>query len=210
MAKKVKKDVDVIAAVDDTNIATVDDAKCDVNPVGKETPVAKSDGGMDVKSTKVMDVAFGELEMKYRDIKSRYDSAMQAMAGLNADNERLCDELSTALNENKSLHKDLTKLRQDFKRVQGDNRANSALVETLNEQLATSVSTCESLNEQVKQLNEEIENRKYEMSRLNTFLSMREKEIDNKNAEIADYKEKLSMSFWQRFKFLFFGNRMFK
>ena len=89
------------------------------------------------KSKKVSDIA---LEIQIADMEKALENAKNAIESTAADNERMADELGVAVAENKSLRKELSKCKQDYKKCQGDNRANSALIETLDGELTRSKS----------------------------------------------------------------------
>lgn len=198
MAKKVKKsEVGVIVDVNQGVTTVTSDV---IGSLAVESPTVDSAKKSSSSKKKLSDVVVvADLERKYSELRERYDVSLNSMSALNADNERLGDELDVAVKENKSLHKELSKLRQDYKRVQGDNRANSALVETLNERLAQSVSRNDSLAERTKELLNSLDFKKDENERLCNLLAIRDEEI----------RKFTTMTFWQRIKFVFLKEKVF-
>lgn len=212
MAKKVKENESVIVDVDVngdavsvTNVADTVDSHCGLEAVADainevpQKPVKKSKSS----AKKVVDIA---LETQISDLENALEKAKSAIEIANADNERLADELGVSVAENKSLRKELQKLRQDYKKCQGDNRANSALVETLNGELTRLkvrneelMGTISRLQDKIKEYAEELSVKDKDLEDLNFFNAMRAEEL-------SEYK---SMSLWQRIKFVFLKDKIF-
>jgi len=188
--KKLEKEESVIVDVDSdvTSVSTtnvVNDAVDVGGDVGGEEKPKKS-------KKKVSEVALlGQIS----DLEDALSKAKDAVESASADNERLADELGVSVSENKSLRKELTKLKQDFKRVQGDNRANSALVDTLDCELARQKT-------RNKELMDSIANLQDGMRTKDKAISAKEAHIASLDAELSRYK---CMSFFGRLKFLFSG-----
>ena len=193
MSKKVEKESVVVDV--DTDVTSV---STDVD-VSSNASSRKSS-----KSKKVSDVA---LERQISDLEVALNNAKDAIEAAAADNERLADELGISVAENKQLRKELSKGKQDFKRVQADNRANSALVETLDEELTRQkvrnkelLETISRLQERIKQYANELHEKEIEIGALGFDVASRDSEL-----ELYD-----KMGFWKRLCFLFRGNRVVK
>lgn len=193
MSKKVEKESVVV------------DVDTDVTSVSTDVEVSSNASSRkSSKSKKVSDVA---LERQISDLEVALNNAKDAIEAAAADNERLADELGISVAENKQLRKELSKGKQDFKRVQADNRANSALVETLDEELTRQkvrnkelLETISRLQERIKQYANELHEKEIEIGALGFDVASRDSEL-----ELYD-----KMGFWKRICFLFRGNRVVK
>lgn len=193
MSKKVEKESVVV------------DVDTDVTSVSTDVEVSSNASSRkSSKSKKVSDVA---LERQISDLEVALNNAKDAIEAAAADNERLADELGISVAENKQLRKELSKGKQDFKRVQADNRANSALVETLDEELTRQkvrnkelLETISRLQERIKQYANELHEKEIEIGALGFDVASRDSEL-----ELYD-----KMGFWKRLCFLFRGNRVVK
>lgn len=220
MAKKVKENESVIVDVDVngdavsvTNVAKDVDSHCGLDAVAEainevpQKPVKKSKSS----SKKVTDIA---LETQISDLEKALEKAKSAIEIANADNERLADELGVSVAENKSLRKELQKLRQDYKKCQGDNRANTALIETINGELTRQKAqnkemreTISRLQDKVKQYAEELSEKDKAISEKDFDIAYRDNAIVKSQESCANLANKLdgyeSMDFKGRLKFLF-------
>lgn len=220
MAKKVKENESVIVDVDVngdavsvTNVAKDVDSHCGLDAVAEainevpQKPVKKSKSG----AKKVVDVA---LETQIADMEQALMNAKSAIEGAAADNERLADELGVSVAENKSLRKELQKLRQDYKKCQGDNRANTALIETINGELTRQKAqnnemreTIGRLQDKIKQYAEELSEKDKAISEKDFDIAYRDNAIVKSQESCANLANKLdgyeSMDFKGRLKFLF-------
>lgn len=220
MAKKVKEnesvfvDVDVNGdAVSVTNAAKDVDSHCGLDAVAEainEVPKKQVSKRGKTSVKKVADLA---LENRISDLENALGKAKGAIEGVSADNERLADELVVSVAENKSLRKELSKVRQDYKKCQGDNRANTALIETINGELTRQKTQNNELRETISRLQDKIKQYADELSRkqetINTcksYVSNRDNLIDEmrkKNSILVDEIAKFrSMKFFDRFKFM--------
>lgn len=148
-------------------------------------------------SKKVADVA---LLSQISEMEVALESAKDAIAAAAADNERLADELGVSVAENKSLRKELTKCKQDFKKVQGDNRANSALVEELHNQLVRKDVQYKELTDTISRLQSKIKQYADEADSAAADLTLVRGENDVLSARLSNFE---SMNFWGRLKYLF-------
>lgn len=220
MAKKVKENESVIVDVDVngdavsvTNVAKDVDGHCGLEAVADainevpQKPVKKSKSS----AKKVVDVA---LETQISDLENALEKAKSAIEIANADNERLADELGVSVAENKSLRKELQKLRQDYKKCQGDNRANTALIETINGELTRQKAqnnemreTIGRLQDKIKQYAEELSEKDKAISEKDFDIAYRDNAIVKSQESCANLANKLegyeSMDFKGRLKFLF-------
>lgn len=220
MAKKVKENESVIVDVDVngdavsvTNVAKDVDSHCGFDAVAEainevpQKPVKKSKSS----AKKVVDVA---LETQISDLEKALEKAKSAIEIANADNERLADELGVSVAENKSLRKELQKLRQDYKKCQGDNRANTALIETINGELTRQKAqnnemreTIGRLQDKIKQYAEELSDKDKAISEKDFDIAYRDNAIVKSQESCANLANKLegyeSMDFKGRLKFLF-------
>lgn len=207
MAKKVKKDESVVVDVD-----------TDVTSVSSANDVKQTKQKSQSKSKKVSDVA---LETQIADMEKALESAKNAIESAAADNERMADELGVAVAENKSLRKELSKCKQDYKKVQGDNRANAALVETLNGELTRGRVQNKELMDTVGRLQDKIKQYADELSEKDKAASAYDFDIATRDAEISKLEKKLcdveyelkkykSMTLWQRIKFVFLKEKVFE
>lgn len=220
MAKKVKENESVIVDVDVngdavsvTNVAKDVDSHCGLDAVAEainevpQKPVKKSKSS----SKKVVDIA---LETQISDLEKALEKAKSAIEIANADNERLADELGVSVAENKSLRKELQKLRQDYKKCQGDNRANTALIETINGELTRQKAqnnemreTIGRLQDKIKQYAEELSDKDKAISEKDFDIAYRDNAIVKAQGFCANLANKLdgyeSMDFKGRLKFLF-------
>ena len=220
MAKKVKENESVIVDVDVngdavsvTNVAKDVDRHCGLDAVAEainevpQKPVKKSNSS----SKKVTDIA---LEAQISDLEKALEKAKSAIEIANADNERLADELGVSVAENKSLRKELQKLRQDYKKCQGDNRANTALIETINCELTRQKAqnnemreTIGRLQDKIKQYAEELSDKDKAISEKDFDIAYRDNAIVKSQESCANLANKLdgyeSMDFKGRLKFLF-------
>lgn len=169
---------------------------------------SKSLDAVDVKDSVDVKKSLNELSLE-RKVKELDVSLLKANSSLEsavADNERLSDELSVSVSENKSLRKELSKLKQDYKKVQGDNRANVALVESLDGELTRLkvrnkelMDTISRMQDEQRSYSEKIAKMENEYSSCNLSKSLLDKEL-------ANYR---GMSLWNRIKFVFCGDKMF-
>lgn len=220
MAKKVKENESVIVDVDVngdavsvTNVAKDVDSHCGLDAVAEainevpQKPVKKSKSS----AKKVVDVA---LETQISDLEKALEKAKSAIEIANADNERLADELGVSVAENKSLRKELQKLRQDYKKCQGDNSANTALIETINGELTRQKAqnnemreTIGRLQDKIKQYAEELSDKDKAISEKDFDIAYRDNAIVKSQESCANLANKLegyeSMDFKGRLKFLF-------
>lgn len=220
MAKKVKENESVIVDVDVngdavsvTNVAKDVDSHCGLDAVAEainevpQKPVKKSKSG----AKKVVDIT---LETQISDLEKALEKAKSAIEIANADNERLADELGVSVAENKSLRKELQKLRQDYKKCQGDNRANTALIETINGELTRQKAqnnemreTIGRLHDKIKQYAEELSEKDKSISEKDFDIAYRDNAIVKSQESCANLANKLdgyeSMDFKGRLKFLF-------
>lgn len=220
MAKKVKENESVIVDVDVngdvvsvTNTAKDVDSHCGLDAVAEainevpQKPVKKSKSS----AKKVVDVA---LETQIADMEQALMNAKSSIEGAAADNERLADELGVSVAENKSLRKELQKLRQDYKKCQGDNRANTALIETINGELTRQKAqnnemreTIGRLQDKIKQYAEELSDKDKAISEKDFDIAYRDNAIVKSQESCANLANKLegyeSMDFKGRIKFLF-------
>lgn len=220
MAKKVKENDSVIVDVDVngdavsvTNVAKDVDGHCGLEAVADainevpQKPVKKSKSS----AKKVVDVA---LETQISDLENALEKAKSAIEIANADNERLADELGVSVAENKSLRKELQKVRQDYKKCQGDNRANTALIETINGELTRQKAqnkemreTIGRLQDKIKQYAEELSDKDKAISEKDFDIAYRDNAIVKSQESCANLANKLdgyeSMDFKGRLKFLF-------
>ena len=146
------------------------------------------------------------LERKVKELDVSLLKATSSLEAAVADNERLADELSVSVSENKSLRKELSKLKQDYKKVQSDNRANAALVESLDGELTRQkvrnkelMDTIARMQDEQKRYVEKLSNVEDAYSSCNLSKSLLDKEL-------ANYR---GMSLWNRIKFVFCGDKMF-
>lgn len=220
MAKKVKENESVIVDVDVngdavsvTNVAKDVDGHCGLEAVADainevpQKPVKKSKSS----AKKVVDIA---LETQISDLENALEKAKSAIEIANADNERLADELGVSVAENKSLRKELQKVRQDYKKCQGDNRANTALIETINGELTRQKAqnnemreTIGRLQDKIKQYAEELSEKDKAISEKDFDIAYRDNAIVKSQESCANLANKLdgyeSMDFKGRLKFLF-------
>ena len=205
MAKKVEKSESVVVDVD-TDVTSVSSVTKVVNDGEQcvDVVVDEPSKKRKTKSKKVADVA---LEVQLADMEKALESAKNAIESAAADNERMADELGVAVVENKSLRKELSKCKQDFKKVQADNRANSALVETLNGELTRLKVRNDELMETIGRLQDKIKQYADELTGKETEIGTLTFERDCLAAELDGYK---SMSLWQRIKFVFLKEGVFK
>ena len=220
MAKKVKENESVIVDVDVngdavsvTNVAKDVDSHCGLDAVAEainevpQKPVKKSKSS----AKKVAGIA---LETQIADMEQALMNAKSAIEGAAADNERLADELGVSVAENKSLRKELQKVRQDYKKCQGDNRANTALIETINGELTRQKAqnnemreTIGRLQDKIKQYAEELSEKDKAISEKDFDIAYRDNAIVKSQESCANLANKLdgyeSMDFKGRLKFLF-------
>lgn len=194
MAKKVEKDlsVDVSSVTNVENVELKGDVCVDMPVVGVDNRKSSSK-----KSKKVADVA---LEVQISDLEDALSKAKDAIESASAENERLCDELGVAVNENKQLRKELAKCKQDFKRVQADNRANSALVDTLNGELTRFKVRTNELTDTISRLQGKI-------GEYSKELSLKDVELIEARADLTTLQE---LNFWGRLELVFVGWKYFK
>ena len=219
MAKKVKENESVIVDVDVngdavsvTNVAKDVDSHCGLDVVAEainevpQKPVKKSKSS----AKKVAGIA---LETQIADMEQALMNAKSAIEAAAADNERLADELGVSVAENKSLRKELQKLRQDYKKCQGDNRANTALIETINDELTRQKAqnkelreTISRLQDKVKQYADELSQQEETINTCKSYVSNRDNLIDEmqkKNSILVDEIAKFrGMKFFDKFKFM--------
>lgn len=219
MAKKEKENESVFVDVDVngdvvsvTNVAQDVDSHCGLDSVAEainEKP-KKSSVSKGRKAKKVDDLA---LELRISDLEDALSKCKDALESANADNERLSDELGVSVAENKSLRKELQKLRQDYKKCQSYNRANTSLIETINGELTRHKTQnnelCETigrLQDKIKQYADELSEKEETINSYKSYVSNRDNLIDEmrkKNAvlvdEIAEFR---GMKFFDRFKFM--------
>lgn len=195
--------VDVDSAV--TSVTNV--ASGDVVEPSVELPAKSSKNKRKPSSDKVKKVDDIALETQIADMEQALENAKFAIESAAADNERMADELGVAVAENKSLRKELSKCKQDYKKCQGDNRANSALVETLNGEMTRLkvrneelMETISRLQSKIKEYAEELSMKDKDLEDLNFFNAMRAEEL-------SEYK---SMSLWRRIKFVFLKDKIFE
>lgn len=196
--KKLEKSESVVVDVDSSVTSVSDAANVEGQPC-VELPVepeAKRKSSA-TKSKKVADVA---LERQISDMEKALDNAKIAIESAAADNERLADELGVSVAENKSLRKELSKCKQDNKKLQGDNRANAALVEELHNQLVRK-------DTQISELRDTISRLQGKVKELYGEIELKDADINQCNRDLDAYAEELEkfrgMGLGKRLKFLF-------
>lgn len=219
MAKKVKENESVVVDVDKdvtsvTNVVNDDSqSHCGLDAVAEainEVPKKSSSKKSKSSSKKVADVA---LETQISDLEKALEKAKSAIEIANADNERLADELGVSVAENKSLRKELQKLRQDYKKCQGDNRANTALIETINGELTRQKAqnkemreTIGRLQDKIKQYADELSEKDKAISEKDFDIAFRDSAIEKMQSSSAILAKELDdfkgMKFFDRFKFM--------
>lgn len=205
--KKVEKSDSVVVDVDNdvTSVSTTTTSVVDGEQPCVDVSVEKSTKRkQQTKSKKVSDIA---LETQIADMEKALENAKNAIESAAADNERMADELGVAVAENKSLRKELSKCKQDYKKCQGDNRANSALIETLDGELTRSKSQNAEFRESIVRLQEKNKSYADELALRDASIAEWEFEVAIRDAELKFYK---TMNFWQRIKFVFLGTKMYK
>lgn len=218
MAKKVKENESVFVDVDVngdvvsvTNVAQDADSHCGMDAVAEAINEAPKKPSKSRKAKKVDELA---LEVRISDLEDALSKCKDALESSNADNERLADELGVSVAENKSLRKELQKLRQDYKKCQGDNRANTALIETINGELTRQKTqnkelreTIGRLQDKIKQYADELSEKDKAMSEKDFDIAYRDNAIVKAQESCANLVSKLdgyeSMDFIGRLKFLF-------
>lgn len=206
MSKKKLEEKSESVTVDvDTTVTSVTGVPV-VGEPSVEMPSKSSKSKRKPSSSKVKKVEDIALETQIADMEQALENAKLAIESAVADNERMADELDTAVVENKSLRKELSKCKQDYKKCQGDNRANSALVETLNGELTRLkvrneelMGTISRLQDKIKEYADELLVKDKDLEDLNFFNAMRAEEL-------SEYK---SMSLWQRIKFVVLKDKIF-
>lgn len=205
--KKVEKSDSVVVDVDNdvTSVSTTTTSVVDGEQPCVDVSVDKSTKRkQQTKSKKVVDIA---LETQIADMEKALENAKNAIESAAADNERMADELGVAVAENKSLRKELSKCKQDYKKCQGDNRANSALIETLDGELTRSKSQNAEFRESIVRLQEKNKSYADELALRDASIAEWEFEVAIRDAELKFYK---TMNLWQRIKFVFLGTKMYK
>lgn len=204
--KRVEKNDSVIVDVDNdvTSISTTSIVN-DEQPIEDVVVDDKSNKRkQQTKSKKVSDIA---LETQIADMEKALENAKNAIESAAADNERMADELGVAVAENKSLRKELSKVKQEYKKCQGDNRANSALIETLDGELTRCKSQNSEFRESIVRLQEKNKSYVDELALRDASISEWEFEVAIRDSELKFYK---TMNLWQRIKFVFLGTKMYK
>jgi len=207
MSKKVEKKDSVVVDVD-TDVTTsttsvVGGEECiDTQVVSKRKSTSKS--------KKVADVA---LESRIAELEDALVRSNDALESALAENERLSDSLSTSVVETKSLRKELSKCKQDFKKVQADNRANSALVETLDGELTRFKVRNDELTKTISNLQDNIKKKNEDLLAKDSEICALTNERNDFFDKISDLSDKLwvceHMSLWDRIKFVVLGKRLF-
>ena len=220
MAKKNVKENESVVVDVDTDVTSVSNVSTNSDANGVESvelPVVPKRKAQS-KSKKVADVA---LETQIADMEKALENAKSAIESAAADNERMADELGVAVAENKSLRKELSKCKQDYKKAQGDNRANSALVETINDELTRVKVRNKELMETISRLQDKIKQYADELSEKDKAASAYDFDIATRDAEISKLEQKLcdieyelkkykTMTLWQRIKFVFLKEKVFE
>lgn len=204
--KRVEKNDSVIVDVDNdvTSISTTSIVN-DEQPIKDVVVDDKSNKRkQQTKSKKVSDIA---LETQIADMEKALENAKNAIESAAADNERMADELGVAVAENKSLRKELSKVKQEYKKCQGDNRANSALIETLDGELTRCKSQNSEFRESIVRLQEKNKSYVDELALRDASIAEWEFEVAIRDSELKFYK---TMNLWQRIKFVFLGTKMYK
>ena len=214
MAKNEKKVDSVVVDVngDVTSVtSSVENHPCGIDAVAEAINEVPKKPSKSRKAKKVDELA---LEVRISDLEDALSKCKDALEGTNADNERLADELGVSVAENKSLRKELQKLRQDYKKCQGDNRANTALIETINGELTRQKTqnkelreTIGRLQDKIKQYADELSEKDKAMSEKDFDIAYRDNAIVKAQESCANLVSKLdgyeSMGFMGRLKFLF-------
>ena len=189
--------------------SVVVDVDSDVTSVSKDVVAVDKPK----KSKKVTEVA---LERQIVDLEEALSKAKDAIESACADNERLSDELGVCTEENKSLRKELSKSKQDFKRVQADNRANSALVDTLNGELTQFKARNKELMETISRMQDNLAHYSDDLAAKDTSIREYEFDIASRDKDITKLKKDIEMlvaevnkfkdvPLLKRIKFLFVG-----
>lgn len=210
--KKVEKEIVLDASdannvsvtpVGDENVACT--ATCDESVQKDLVELEKTDkSATKAKSKKVSDIAKDkELAELRRSMALSKDELSKHLA----ENERLSDELDVAVRENKQLRKELSKCKQDYKKAQGDNRANAALVETLDGELTRYKVRNDEMVSTISRLQANIKKYSDELALKDAEISEWQFDVARLEAELSKFK---SMTLWQRIKFVFFGYKVFK
>lgn len=224
MAKKLKKSESVVVDVDNdvTSVSCTQqvdavDGHCGLDSVA-EAINEKPSSEIKRKSSSAKKVSDVALLSQISDMEKALENAKVAIESAAADNERLADELSTSVVENKSLRKELSKLKQDYKKMQGDNRANGALIETMNDELTRLkvrnkelTDTIGRLQGKIKEYADEITEKERTIHESNFDIVNLDGQVSDLSFKVNELESKLavyeSMGFWKRAKNVFVRNK---
>ena len=182
-----------VSSVDAATTTTTDVVVDGVPSVDLPVDGVKKRSSSARKSKKsVSDVA---MQSQLEELEKSLLSARESLVSASAENERLCDELDVAVRENKSLCKEFQRLKQDYKKLQGDNRANAALVEELHNELLRGKTQNDELMATIGRLQENVKGYSNELSVKEDEIARLESELESSLAQVDMV---LECGFWRR------------
>ena len=189
MAKKVKKEQSVdVEDVYGSNVSSTDASL--VGAGGVDTTDADTDANVGLVS-------------QLAELEKHLLSAREGLVAASAENERLSDELGVSVAENKQLRKDLSKYKQDLKRVTAEKYANSELVDELNGQLVRKETQFNELKDTIQRLQVKVKEYASTIDALENENAQLKEDLSASLAESAVVHE---AGFWKRLRYAFTGN----
>lgn len=146
------------------------------------------------------------VQSQINELESKYEKVQESFTACVADNERLSDALKDAVDENKSLRKELSKSKTDYKKLLVESKANAELVNELHNEKVRMTNRIEELKSSIANMQANIKSYGDEIAEKDIKIS----ELTLENGILGNLVDEChDMNAWRRFRFLFLGKRMF-
>lgn len=146
------------------------------------------------------------VQSQINELESKYEKVQESFTACVADNERLSDALKDAVDENKTLRKDLSKTKTDYKKLLVESKANAELVNELHNEKVRMTNRIEELKSSIANMQANIKSYGDEIAAKDAEISSLALENNILETKVDDFRH---LKFSERFVFLFLGKRLF-
>lgn len=147
------------------------------------------------------------VQSQINELESKYEKVQESFTACVADNERLSDALKDAVDENKTLRKELSKTKTDYKKLLVESKANAELVNELHNEKVRMTNRIEELKSSIANMQANIKSYGDEIAKKDAEISSLALENNILETKVDDFRH---MKFSERFVFLFLGKKVFK
>lgn len=146
------------------------------------------------------------VQSQINELESKYEKVQESFTACVADNERLSDALKDAVDENKTLRKDLSKTKTDYKKLLVESKANAELVNELHNEKVRMTNRIDELKSSIANMQANIKSYGDEIAKKDAEISSLTLENKILETKVEDLRH---MKFSERFVFLFLGKKLF-